>query len=119
MKLMRSKGVISQTLLVWVVGLCLALTVASVSWAQDGPEALEGDWESLVITGPFDGLDVKSRKIWINDMVYNLVRGVKVKGTASKLGLLSDLKQGEEVKVTIQPNEKTPNIPNVVLIERQ
>lgn len=119
MKLMRSKGVIPQAVLVWVVGLCLTLAVASVSWAQEGAEAPEGDSEGLVVVGPFDGLDLKSKKIWINDMVYHLARSVKVKGTSSKLGLITDLKQGEEVKVTLQPNEKTPSIPFAVLIERQ
>jgi hypothetical protein len=120
MKLINTKAVTKHFLLrLMGFGLCLLLAASPMSWAQDATDALSAEAFTNEVVGPFDGLDLKARQIWINDMVYILDRGVKVKGTPTKLGLIADLKMGEEVKVTLKPNKETPSIPYVVLIERQ
>jgi hypothetical protein len=118
MKLMNTKVVLTKIVTVWLMGLSLSLSAIAIAWAQESSDAmLTGAFENVVV-GPFDGLDLKTREIWIDDMVYILDRSVKVKGTSTKLGLITDLKPGEEVRATLQPNEKTPSIPYVILIER-
>lgn len=111
-KLVTHKGLI--VLLMWFS----LLLSGSLLWAEeaDGVENPEAD-EGLVM-GPFDGVSMKERTIWINDRSYTLDRSVRVEGTASKLGLMSDLKQGEEIKARVIPNDDRPNRPIVILIER-
>ncbi|MCU7851455.1 MAG: hypothetical protein KZQ80_04500 [Candidatus Thiodiazotropha sp. (ex Monitilora ramsayi)] len=75
--------------------------------------------QEQVVTGPFDGLDLKTKQIWINDMVYLMDSSMKVIGTSVKLGLITDIKQGEEIKATLVPNQKSPSVPYVIKIERQ
>ena len=118
MKQMTMRAVTHKAILVWLTGLCLALMVTSISWAQEITDMMEDHEAEGVVVGSFDGVDLKARRVWVDDMVYVLDRGVKVKGTSTKLGLMRDLKMGERVKVTLQPNEETPSIPYVVLIER-
>ena len=118
MKQMTMRTVTHKAVLVWLIGLSLALMAASISWAQEVTDMMEESEHEGVVVGPFDGVDLKAKRIWINDMVYLLDREVKVKGTSTKLGLMSDLKLGEKVRVTLEPNEETPSIPYVVLIER-
>lgn len=118
MKQITKRSVREKGLLVWLTGLCLLLIVASPLWAQES-DAMSAEVFQDVVIGPFDGLDLKQRFIWINDTVYALDRTVKIKGTSTKLGLLSDLKAGEELKATLAPNEKTPSIPYVLMIERR
>ncbi len=100
-------------------GLCLLLAASPMSWAQDATDSLSEEAFEEEVVGPLDGLDLNARRIWINDSVYLLDRSVKVKGTPTKLALISDIKPGEEVKVILQPNAEQPSIPYVVLIERQ
>jgi len=90
-----------------------AMSVNAAGSGTQTEEALQ------TVTGPFDGLDLKAGRIWINDMVYLLDIRVRVKGTASKLGLITDLKSGETIKATIRENLEQPTIPIVTLIERQ
>lgn len=118
MKPTNTKAVVSKTLLAWIMGLCLLVSSSATLWAQD--ESYEGGDEDFqsVVEGPFDGVDLKARRIWVNDTVYVLDRAARVEGTSTKLGYISDLKAGEVIRVTLTPNEKTPSIPNVILIER-
>ena len=119
MKRTRETLTMPKTLLFWLAGLLFSmLATASVTWAQETKGMLEDSISDGVVVGSFDGVDLKVRRIWISDMVYILDRSVKVKGTSTKLGLLTDLKMGETVQVTLLPNEETPSIPFVVLIER-
>ncbi len=86
-----------------------------------GPKGDKRPEETVVgrVEGPLDGLDLKTRHIWISDTVYILDRTVRVKGTTKKLGLITDLKSGEVIKATLRRNEDQPAIPIVTLIERQ
>jgi hypothetical protein len=70
------------------------------------------------VDGSFDGLDLKKRWIWISDVRYVYDGSTKIKGTSTKLGLITDLKQGERVKAEIKPNEDGHE-PYVVIIYRQ
>jgi hypothetical protein len=74
---------------------------------------------SNTVTGTFDGLDLKEKRIWVSDMVYLLDGTVSVKGTSVKLGLITDLKQGETIKVYLRENEDDVYVPYVTKIERQ
>lgn len=74
--------------------------------------------ESESVTGQFDGMNMKTNQIWVDDMVYLLSRPVNVVGTPTKLGLLSDIKQGEAVTLKLKYNNKTPSQPYVIKIER-
>lgn len=105
-------------IIVLMVVTCLAL-VLPLSISAEEPYQVEFDDFEENASGPFDGLDSKGNRIWVNDTVYYLARTVRVKGTSTKLGLLTDLKPGEEVKLTLKPNEKEPSIPYVVQIERE
>jgi hypothetical protein len=81
---------------------------------------LNGESESSnTVTGTFDGLDLKQKRIWISDMVFLLDSAVSVKGTSVKLGLITDLKQGETVKAYLRENEADEYVPYVTKIERQ
>ncbi|MCU7813384.1 MAG: hypothetical protein KZQ77_19435 [Candidatus Thiodiazotropha sp. (ex Notomyrtea botanica)] len=91
----------------------------SMSATADNRSQVEFDDFEENASGPLDGLDLKENRIWVNDTVYYLARTVRVKGTSTKLGLLTDLKPGEKVKLTLNPNEKEPSIPYVVQIERE
>lgn len=73
--------------------------------------------ENTVI-GQFDGLNLKDKRIWVDDTVYLLDSGVKVVGTSTKLGLITDIKQGEQVRIIVRPGE-SGTIPYVTQIYRQ
>jgi hypothetical protein len=122
MKSTNSKSFIHTSFVALSIVLCLLMGGTSYLWAGSSNDA--GQIEGLegvdgVVEGSFDALDLKARRIWINDMVYKLDRNVKVKGTHRKLGLITDLKAGEIIKATLLPNEDQPTIPYVMLIERQ
>jgi hypothetical protein len=122
MKSTNSKSFIHTSFVALSIVLCLLMGGGSYLWAGSNSDAgqLKGlDGLEGVVEGPLDGLDLKARRIWINDMVYMLDRKVKVKGTHSKLGLITDIKPGEVIKATLHPNEDQPTIPYVMLIERQ
>ena len=122
MKSTNSKSFIHTSFVALSIVFCLLMGGTSYLWAESSNDAgqIEGlEGHDGVVEGPFDGLDLKARRIWINDMVYKLDRNVKVKGTHRKLGLITDLKAGEIIKVTLLPNEDQPTIPYVMLIERQ
>ena len=118
MKLLNSKRVIltSATALAFV--LALSLSVPATVSAGDGDNGEQIGTSTNVFEGPFDGLDLKSRSIWINDIAYLLDAKVKVKGTHKKLGLITDLKQGERIRATFRENPSMPSVPYITLIER-
>jgi hypothetical protein len=116
MKLMNMKAVAGQVALAWLLALCLALAGATTVWAESATDEAEASQEAIV--GSFDGVDVKAQRIWVDDWMYLLDASVKVKGTATKLGLLSDIKQGERIRLRLLPNSEEPNTPYVTLIER-
>jgi hypothetical protein len=96
-----------------VVGSLVALPQEAISYEpEDEPEA------SNVVKGSFDGLDLKKKKIWIGDMIYLLDDAVTVQGTSVKLGLITDLKQGEIIRAHLRENVENEFIPYVVKIER-
>jgi hypothetical protein len=119
MKPINTTVIARKTLPVFLMVFSLLFSGTGQLWAQEAEEgAEEGKYGNMII-GPFDGVDLNAGRIWINDSVFFLDKAVTVKGTSTKLGLLSDLKQGETVKATLKPNEKRPNIPYVLVIERQ
>jgi hypothetical protein len=91
---------------------------AENSYAGSDQAVVLPDGFEQSVTGSFDGVNLKEKRIWIGDMVYLLDGNVRVRGTSTKLGLLSDLRQGEEVTATLRPNEDGPT-PYVVEIIRQ
>ncbi|MCU7915461.1 MAG: hypothetical protein KZQ65_06045 [Candidatus Thiodiazotropha sp. (ex Gloverina cf. vestifex)] len=97
----------------------VACIVLALPFSVSADNRVEFDDFEESISGPLDGLDLKKKWIWVDDMIYYLDRNVKVKGTSTKLGLIMDLKQGEVVKLRLRPNDKEPSIPYVVLIERE
>ncbi len=117
MKLKSAKARIGQTAMAWMVAIFVSLS--SSVWAQSDSDGLDEEGFKDTVEGPFDGLNLKAHRIWINDTVYILDRSVRVKGTSTKLGLITDLKQGEPVKARLSPNDETPSIPYVIFIERQ
>jgi uncharacterized lipoprotein YehR (DUF1307 family) len=102
--------------LVFSCVLVFPLTASAQEYQMEEPSEETSDDTA---TGSFDGVDLKEKLIWVNDTVYAMESNVKVKGTSTKVGLLSDLKQGEVVKVYLMPNEDDPSVPFVTLIERQ
>lgn len=113
-----TKSVTRKSLLVFILALGLFLS-ASALWAQEAGGSMGAEADDSVVIGPFDGVSLEDRTIWINDRSYTLDRAVRVEGTPTKLGLLSDLKQGEEIQARVVPNDDRPNRPIVILIERQ
>ena len=69
------------------------------------------------ISGPFDGLNMKTSHIWINDRVYELARSVKVVGTSTKLGVITDIKKGERIDADVIYGE-AGQMPSVIKIYR-
>lgn len=50
-------------------------------------------------SGSFGGYNKKTGRFWVGDRVYQFDTKLKVTGTSKKLGLLSDIRQGELVVV--------------------
>jgi hypothetical protein len=119
MKILNSKTMIRTSATALSLVLCLFLADTATLWAETGDGVGQAEAFDPIVYGPFDGLDLKTRRVWINDTVYLLDSRVKVKGTHKKLGLITDLKQGETIRATLRPNEDQPIIPYVILIERQ
>jgi hypothetical protein len=116
MKLLTSKTVICS--LATAISLVLFLSIPVAFSAGNGDMGEPSETPANVFVATFDGLDLKSRIIWIGDMVFRLDAKVKVKGTQKKLGLITDLKEGERIRATFRQNPSEPNIPYVTLIER-
>lgn len=116
MKLLNSKRVILTSAMALSFALAISLSVPTAVSAGDNGKQTEAS--TNVFEGPFDDLDLKSRNIWINDIVYLLDAKVKVKGTHKKLGLITDLKPGERIRATFRENPRMPSIPYIILIER-
>lgn len=119
MKILNSKTMIRTSATALSLAICLFLTGAATVMAQTGDGTEQTEAFARTVEGPFDGLDLKTKHVWINDTVYKLDRRVRVKGTHKKLGLITDLKQGERITATLRPNDDQPTIPYVILIERQ
>ncbi|KRT55384.1 hypothetical protein [endosymbiont of Ridgeia piscesae] len=80
-----------------------------------GMPAMQG----VEISGPFDGVNLKRRRIWIDDTVFSMSRKLRVVGTSKKLGLLSDLRQGEAIKALVTRGEDKNGLREVLEIRRQ
>ncbi len=70
--------------------------------AQQGLGSVESEAAPNVRRGSFDGYDKKIGRVWVDDMAFRYSDQTKVIGTASKLGLISDIKQGETVSVMFE-----------------
>jgi hypothetical protein len=68
--------------------------------------------------GKFGGYDEKEKLLWVDEDVLYYGFGVKVVGTATKLGLLSEIKLGEKVTAVVKSRGKK-KIPMVIEIHRQ
>ena len=112
---MRLRGAVIAGLL--LAGLGCTYPVTGVAGSMDGT-ASSSATEAETIVGTVDGLDLKKQRIWIGDRRFLISRSTKVKGTPTKLGLITDLKQGETVKAEVQPNRDGPT-PYVTIIYRQ
>ena len=111
---LRGAGIAGLLLL---AGLGFTYPVPGVAGSLDGTVSA-GATTLETIEGTFDGLDLKKRRIWIGDRRFLINQSTKVKGTATKLGLITDLKQGEMVKAEIQPDDDG-STPYVTTIYRQ
>jgi hypothetical protein len=72
--------------------------------------------DSRVWSGPFHKYSKETGKVWINDRVFLYTVQSKVIGTATKLGLLSDIDMDEIVTVLFEAGDK--GIPYVLEIRR-
>lgn len=93
---------------------CLAPGVAGTAYAATLTEG--GAVETVV--GTVDGIDLKLNRIWINDRRFLVNRLTKVNGTSTKLGLITDLKEGETVKAEFT-TDKDGSTPVISIIYRQ
>jgi hypothetical protein len=118
MKSTNTRVVVQKALPILLMVLGLFLSGTTSLWAQDVDDGIERGVFGNYAVGSFDGVNLKERRIWIDDTLYALDRSVQVEGTSTKLGLLSDLKQGETIKASFQPNEKEPGLHIVTVIER-
>ena len=75
--------------------------------------------ESAGQKGPFNGYDPKAKEVWIDDMVYRMHTGLRVVGTPTKLGLLSEIKNGEIVRYSYIPANDGSSIPLLTEIRRR
>lgn len=118
---MKRACLIHRDLLLRASLLSLVVVLAVCLMAQPVMAAGLNDESGIsnTVTGTFDGLDLKQKRIWISDMVYLLDDSVSVRGTSVKLGLLTDLKQGETIKAYLRENEADIYVPYVTKIERQ
>ncbi len=71
-----------------------------------------------VMSGPFDGADPKTHKLWIDDTVFLMHPTMKVIGGPTKLGLLSAIQRGEIVEISVQFDETGATLPVVTEIRR-
>ncbi|MBL3600836.1 MAG: hypothetical protein JMN25_13385 [gamma proteobacterium endosymbiont of Lamellibrachia anaximandri] len=71
-----------------------------------------------VMSGPFDGVNLKTHKLWIDDTVFLMHPTMKVIGGPAKLGLLSAIERGEIVEISIQFDETGATLPVVTEIRR-
>ncbi|RLJ19867.1 hypothetical protein DJ031_07610 [bacterium endosymbiont of Escarpia laminata] len=71
-----------------------------------------------VMSGPFDGADSKTHKLWIDDTVFLMHPAMKVIGGPTKLGLLSAIQRGEIVEISVQFDETGATLPVVTEIRR-
>ena len=111
---LRGAGIAGLLLL---AGLGFTYPVSGVAGSMDATSSSSAAAVETIV-GTVDGLDLKKQRIWINDRRYLISRSTKVKGTSTKIGLITDLKQGETVKAEIQPNEDGSS-PYVTTIYRQ
>ncbi|WP_177419197.1 hypothetical protein [endosymbiont of Lamellibrachia barhami] len=80
----------------------------------------DGGYQSAnnVMSGPFDGANPKTHKLWIDDTVYLMHPAMKVIGGPAKLGLLSAIQRGEIVEISVQFDETGATLPVVTEIRR-
>ncbi|MBA1445621.1 MAG: hypothetical protein M3H12_08460 [Chromatiales bacterium] len=71
-----------------------------------------------VMSGPFDGANLKTHKLWIDDTVFLMHPTMKVIGGPAKLGLLSAIQRGEIVEISVQFDETGATLPVVTEIRR-
>jgi hypothetical protein len=116
MKQFSNSMVVSTLLTGWLFIMPVESLLAAEPQSDQGM-AEESD-DSTVWSGPFDGYDEKSRRVWVNDMVFQYTDQSKVVGTANKLGLLSDIDMGETVSVLFVYTGDG-GIPHVLEIRRQ
>ena len=84
---------------------------------QSGPAPTEGEVSMMLWSGPFGGYDKDAGRIWINDRVFRYNDQLKVMGTGSKVGLLSEIKGGEKVDILAERGDGS-KIPLAVVIRR-
>ncbi len=88
----------------------------------EGTANTEGEdvgYESAnVMSGPFDGANPKTHKLWIDDTVFLMHPTMKVIGGPTKLGLLSAIQRGEIVEISVQFDETGATLPVVTEIRR-
>jgi hypothetical protein len=81
-------------------------------------QAVEEEAPSNLRDGPFDGYDKKGGVLWVDDMTFKIADNFKVIGTSKKLGLLSDVKQGEQV-ILLFEERGYRKIPLAIELRRQ
>jgi hypothetical protein len=102
----------------FLAGLLLALFVTFHVSAADPVQKAVAQDAGQVLAGEFDGYDKKEKLIWVGEDVFHYDSGLKVVGTATKLGLLSEIKIGEKVRV-LAKGRGQGKIPMAIEIHRQ
>ena len=96
-----------------------SVCVVAANGASQAPATEEQAQRSLVeATGSFDGYSKQSNCVWVSDTVFQIVGSLKVVGTSTKVGLLSDIKEGETVTILYEKNGAN-QIPTAVEIRRK
>ncbi len=76
--------------------------------------------QGVEISGPFDGVNLKRRRIWIDDTVFSMSRKPQVGGhIEGTLGCSLTLRQGEAIKPLVTRGEDKNGLREVLEIRRQ
>ncbi|MCU7844148.1 MAG: hypothetical protein KZQ93_09950 [Candidatus Thiodiazotropha sp. (ex Monitilora ramsayi)] len=110
---------ISHLVLVLALSLLPAVLMADTNRNHDShTDEPEEIIEENARQGPFDGYDKDKALIWVDDKLYQIEGNLKVVGTPSKIGLLSNIQQGETVKIIIE--DRGPmKLPVVIELHRK
>jgi len=114
-KRVMSISLLAGCLFAMPAGILLAAG-ASSPIEQSGMEQDES--KSNLREGSFDGYDKQAGLIWVNDMVFQLTDKLNVIGTSKKVGLLSDMQQGEPV-ILLFEDRGSRQIPLAIELRRQ
>jgi hypothetical protein len=118
MKHLKSKIMAISLLVGFLSGMPVGLLLAAGASDPTTLQAVEKEAPSNLREGSFDGYDPKGGVVWVDDMTFKMADNFKVIGTSKKLGLLSDVKQGEPV-ILLFEERGYRKIPLAIELRRQ